>query len=212
MDIHQTEEQQVEAIKSFWSNNGNAIIAGLALGFAGFIGLNYYNDHKLQQELNTSEAYQTMIEAASDDSAAFEAAGKAFIAENEASSYSMLTAIALAKEAAEKQDWAQAETYLNIAIEKSVDDGIKAIATVRLARVQLQLEKYEQALATLTPKLPASFNASVEEIKGDIYYKQGKTELARNAYQAAIDDMSEATSPALQMKLDDLAQIVNLSK
>ena len=212
MDIHQTEEQQVEAIKSFWSNNGNAIIAGLAIGFAGFIGLNYYNDHKLQQELNTSEAYQTMIEAASEDSAAFEVAGNAFIAENSSSSYSMLTAIALAKEAAIKEDWAQAETYLNMAIEKSVDDSIKAIATVRLARVQLQLEKYEQALATLTPKLPASFNASVEEIKGDVYFKQGKPELARTAYQAAIDDASDGTNPALQMKLDDLAQVINLSK
>ncbi|MGB2740640.1 MAG: tetratricopeptide repeat protein [Cognaticolwellia sp.] len=212
MDIHQTEEQQVEAIKSFWSNNGNAIIAGLAIGFAGFIGLNYYNDHKLQQELNTSEAYQTMIEAASEDSAAFEVAGNAFIAENSSSSYAMLTAIALAKEAAIKEDWAQAETYLNMAIEKSVDDSIKAIATVRLARVQLQLEKYEQALATLTPKLPASFNASVEEIKGDVYFKQGKPELARTAYQAAIDDASDGTNPALQMKLDDLAQVINLSK
>ena len=212
MDIHQTEEQQVEAIKSFWSNNGNAIIAGLAIGFAGFIGLNYYNDHKLQQELNTSEAYQAMIEAASEDSAAFDAAGKVFIAENPSSSYSMLTAIALAKEAAVKEDWVQAETYLTMAIEKSVDDGIKAIATVRLARVQLQLEKYEQALATLTPKLPASFNASVEEIKGDVYFKQGKPELARNAYQAAIDDATDGTNPALQMKLDDLAQVINLSK
>ena len=66
MDIHQTEEQQVEAIKTFWSNNGNAIIAGLAIGFAGFIGLNYYNEHKLQQEVNASEAYQTMLEEASD--------------------------------------------------------------------------------------------------------------------------------------------------
>jgi len=212
LDIHQTEEQQVEAIKSFWSNNGNAIIAGLAIGFAGFIGLNYYNDHKLQQELNTSEAYQTMIEAASEDTAAFEVAGKAFIAENPTSSYAMLTAIALAKEAAVKEDWAQAETYLSTAIEKSVDDGIKAVATVRLARVQLQLEKYEQALATLTPALPASFNAGVEEVKGDIYLKQGKTELARNAYQAAIDDASDGTNPALQMKLDDLAQVINLSE
>ena len=138
MDIHQTEEQQVEAIKTFWSNNGNAIIAGLAIGFAGFIGLNYYNDHKLQQEVNASEAYQTMLEEASLDGAAFAAAGETFIAENENSTYSMLTAIALAKEAAETQDWAQAETYLNTAIAKSVDDGIKAIATVRLARVQLQ--------------------------------------------------------------------------
>ncbi len=212
MDINQTEEQQVEAIKKFWSDNGNAIIAGLAIGFAGFIGLNYYNDHKLQQEVNTSEAYQTMIETAASDAAGFEAAGKAFIAEHDNSSYTMLTAIALAKEAAVKEDWAQAESYLMTAIEKSVDDGIKAIATVRLARVQLQLEKYEQALATLAAKLPASFNADVEEVKGDIYFKQGKTELARSAYQAAIDNASEGTSPALQMKLDDLAQVIDLSK
>ena len=213
MDIHQTEEQQVEAIKSFWSANGNAIIAGLAIGFAGFIGLNYYNDHKLQQELNTSEAYQAMLESTSEDSEAFETAGKAFIAENSDSSYTMLTAIALAKAATEKQDWAQAESYLSTAIEKSVDDGIKAIASVRLARVQLQLEKYDQALATLASKLPASFDASVEEIKGDIYFKQGKNELARNAYQAAIDGAAEGgANPALQMKLDDLAQAINLSK
>jgi predicted negative regulator of RcsB-dependent stress response len=212
LDINQTEEQQVESIKRFWSDNGNAIIAGLAIGFAGFIGLNYYNDHKLQQELNTSEAYQTMIEEGAEDSTAFEAAGNAFIAENSASGYTMLTAIALAKEAAEKQDWVKAETYLNTAIDKSVDDGIKAIAIERLARVQLQLEKYEQALMTLTPKLPASFDASVEEIKGDIYFKQGKKSLARNAYQAAIDFATEGTNPALQMKLDDLAQVINLSK
>jgi predicted negative regulator of RcsB-dependent stress response len=212
LDINQTEEQQVEAIKKFWSDNGNAIIAGLAIGFAGFIGLNYYNDHKLQQEVNTSEAYQTMIEAAASDATGFEAAGKAFIAENDSSSYTMLTAIALAKEAAVKEDWAQAESYLMTAIEKSVDDGIKAIATVRLARVQLQLEKYEQALTTLAAKLPASFNADAEEVKGDIYFKQGKMELARSAYQAAIDDASDGTSPALQMKLDDLAQVIDLSK
>jgi len=212
LDIHQTEEQQVEAIKTFWSENGNAIIAGLVIGFSGFIGLNYYNDYKLQQELNTSEAYQTMMEASTEEGANFEAAGNAFIAENDASSYAMLTSIALAKEAAENQNWAKAETYLSTTIEKSVDDGIKAIATVRLARVQLQLEKYEAALATLAPELPESFDASVEEIKGDIYFKQGKSELARTAYQAAIDGASDSSNPALQMKLDNLAQVINLNK
>ena len=67
-------------------------------------------------------------------------------------------------------------------------------------------------LTTLSAKLPASFNADAEEVKGDIYFKQGKTELARSAYQAAIDDASDGTSPALQMKLDDLAQVIDLSK
>ena len=76
--------------------------------------------------------------------------------------------------------------------------------------MQIQLAEYEQALATLAKPLPESFTASVEEIKGDTYLLQGKKELARNAYQAAIAADGLASSPALQMKLDDLATVVNL--
>ena len=41
---------------------------------------------------------------------------------------------------------------------------------------------------------------SVEEIKGDIYLKQDKKELARTAYQAALSANALSTSPVLQMK------------
>lgn len=104
MSDHQTEEQQVEAIKAFWSDNGNAIIAGLVLGFAGFIGYGYYKDNKLQQEVNTSEAYQNVVELSAGDEKAYLAAGEKFITENGESSYSALTALALAKEAASHKD------------------------------------------------------------------------------------------------------------
>lgn len=212
MDIHQTEEQQVEAIKSFWQENGNAIIVGLGIGLAGFVGLNFYKEHKLEQELQTSESYQVMIEDVAKDSAGFAAAGSDFIANNKDSAYASLTAIALAKEAAVAKDWTAVEQHLTTAIETASDNSIKAIATVRLARVQLQLEKYDQALTTLSAELPEAFNASVSEVKGDIYLKQDKRELARNAYQVAIDTAGQGGNPVLQMKLDDLAQAVNLSK
>jgi len=208
---HQTEEQQVEAIKAFWSENGNSIIAGLILGFAGFIGYGYYKDHTVSQEINTSEAYQNVAELAVSDEKAYLEAGEKFINENGQSSYSSLTALSLAKEAATHQDWTAVEKYLNTAVEKSTDEGIKAIATVRLARVQVQLEKYEMALTTLASPLPASFKASVEEVKGDTYLKQDKIDLARNAYQSALDASDNNASPALQMKLDDLAQHIVLS-
>lgn len=211
MSDNQTEEQQVEAIKAFWSENGNAIIAGLVLGFAGFIGYGYYKENKLQQEVNTSEAYQNVVELSTGDEKAYLAAGENFIKENGDSSYSALTALALAKEAASHKDWTQVATYLTTAIDKSTNPGMKAIATIRLARVQIELAQYDNALTTLTATLPASYKASVEEVKGDAYLKQEKVDLARNAYQAAID-ASEAASPALQMKLDDLAQHIVLTK
>jgi predicted negative regulator of RcsB-dependent stress response len=211
VDIYQTEEQQVDAIKDFWKENGNYIIAGLVIGFAGFIGFNYYKDNQLAQEEATSNAYQQVIELSDKNPKAFTEAADKFIAENKATSYASLTAFALAKEAASHKDWEQAAKHLATAVSSAPNEGIKAIATVRLARVQIQLEQIDQALKTLSTKLPESFVAAVEEIKGDAYLKQEKVTLARNAYQAAIDAGGLAASPALQMKLDDLSEAVNLS-
>ena len=212
MEIYQTEEQQVEAIKSFWNENGNSIIAGLVIGFAGFIGFGYYKDNKYQQEVNLSETYQNIAELSGKDDSAYRVEGEKFINENGESSYSALTALSLAKDSASHQDWSQTEKFLKIAVEKSTDSGIKAIATVRLARVQIQLEQYDDAIATVSQPLPESFKSSLEEVKGDAYLKQGKTDLARAAYQLAIDASEENTNQALQMKLDDLAQHIVLTQ
>jgi len=211
VEVYQTEEQQVEAIKGYWEENGNMIIAGIVLGFAGFIGFNLYKDGKLEDELAVSDSYQTLIENSAKDKATFSENAEKFINDNSGTSYASLTALALAKEAAEKQDWQSAQTQLIASIESAPSDGIKGIASLRLARVQIQLEQYEQALATLAKPLPESFTAGVEEIKGDTYLLQGKKELARNAYQVAIAADGLASSPNLQMKLDDLATAINLT-
>lgn len=211
MEIYQTEEQQVDAIKRYWDENGNSIIAGIVIGLGGFVGFNLYQDHVLEQQLATSDAYQSLIESAEKEPDAFTANGDKFISENTATSYASLTALALAKEMVDKKDWPQAEKYLQTAVDKAPSDGIKAIATLRLARIQVQQEKLSEALATLSVQLPDSFTASKEEIKGDVYLQQEKVDLARNAYQAAIDADGLTSSPALQMKLDDLAQTINLA-
>ncbi len=206
MEIYQTEEQQVEAIKGYWAQNGNTIIAGIALGFAGFIGYNLYQENQLEQELAVSDSYQILIENSEKDAEAFAANGEKFISENGNNSYVTLTALALAKNAATQKDWPQVIKQLTTAIETAPTDGIKAIASLRLARVQVQLEQYSEALTTLNSNLPESFTAAIEEIKGDAYLQQGKKDLARNAYQAAIAADGMTTSPGLQIKLDDLAQ------
>jgi predicted negative regulator of RcsB-dependent stress response len=210
VEIYQTEEQQVDAIKGYWKQNGNTIIAGITLGFAGFIGFNFYQDNQLEQELLVSDNYQTLIEQSTKDANAFSADAKKFIDENGTSSYASLTSLAMAKESASHKDWPLVQKQLTSAIATAPSEGIKAIASLRLARVQVQLEQYTEALATLNKPLPASFTSAIEEIKGDAYLQQGKKDLARNAYQAAISADGLATSPSLQMKIDDLAQVNTL--
>ena len=174
MEIYQTEEQQVEAIKSYWQENGNMIIAGIVLGFAGFIGFNFYKDNKLANETAVSDSYQILIENSSKDKAAFSENAQKFISENASTSYASLTALALAKDAADSKDWQAAQVQLTAALNSAPTEGIKGIVSLRLARVQIQQEQYKQALATLAKPLPESFTAAIEEIKGDTYLLQGK--------------------------------------
>jgi len=209
VEIYQTEEQQVEAIKSFWAQNGNSIIAGLALGFAGFIGFNYYQDHQLQKELKIADTYLSNLESAEKNPQQFVKASETFIKENGDSSYVALTAFSLAKNAADKKDFAEAAKQLQTAISKAPNAAIKALANLRLAHVQTELKQFDDALATLAQPMPKSFIASVEESKGDVYVLQDKKDLARNAYQAAIDADGSKSNPTLQMKIDDLAVALN---
>jgi len=210
VDVYQTEEQQVEAIKAFWAKYGNSLIAGLVLGLSGFVGIGYYKENKLAEEMLVSDSFQAVMEQSQAGGNNFTSAAEAFIKDNEGSSYAVLASLALAKEATTHLDWSGAEKHLASAAEKAKDQGIKAIATLRLARVQVQQEAYDKALTTLSAKLPDSFIADVEEVKGDIYLKQGKTDLARNSYQVAIAASEANVNPGLQMKLDDLAVAVKL--
>ncbi|WP_286269816.1 YfgM family protein [Thalassotalea hakodatensis] len=212
MDIHQTEEQQVEQLKRIWNEYGNAIIAGLVLGFSGFIGYGYYKDNKLSQEIEVSENYQQVITLLEQDDEAFQTRGQDFIKNNSGTSYASLTALALAKDSAEHKDWAQVETYLNQAIENTTNKAMQALAKLRLARVQLETKQIELALKTLNGEFPEAFNAEREEIKGDAYVLNGDKAKARTAYQAALDASSAGTNPVLQMKFDNLAEQIVLPK
>jgi len=205
VETYQTEEQQVEAIKNFWSENGNSIIAGLVIGFAGFIGYNYYQDHQLAQQQQVADSYMTIVEDAGKNPTQFSKKAEDFISKNGESSYASLTALTLAKTAIDKKEFEQAKKDLQIAIDKAPNEAIKALATLRLAHLQIQLNEFDQALTTLAKPMPKAFIASIEETKGDVYVLQNKNDLARNAYQTAIDKDGLKASPNLQLKIDDLA-------
>lgn len=213
METYQTEEQQVEAIKKFWQENGNFIIGGILVGLGSFVGFNYYKDSKLESEESTTAAYMEMMQAAETNGDNFAQEGEAFINAHKESSFASFTSLALAKDAVSHKDWTGAAKHLQMAIDNAADEGVKSIALLRLARVQLQQEQADKALATLSTEMAEGFAGVAEEVKGDAYLMQGKPELARTSYQAAIDALgtAAASNQSLQMKLDNLAEHVELT-
>ncbi len=203
MDHLTTEEQQVEAIKKFWKENGTAIVLGAVLGFGGLWGWRYYNAEQIAAQEQASDSYEVAVQALGRDQAAFTSA-KSFVNDNPDSSYAVMAAFRLAKEAVSRGDFSEAEKQLSwITKSAQAPAVLKDVANLRLARVQAESEKYTDALASLGNIVSASYKTQVEEVKGDIYQRQGMLEEAKKAYSAALE--GDETNNLVQMKLDDLA-------
>lgn len=210
MEIYSTEEQQVEAIKQFWKDHGMSIIAGVVIGLGGLYGFRYYQQSQLEAQESLSAKYAVLTEkltAEGADKKAWLAEAQGFIESSKATDYALLTSLLAAKEAVALKDYAAAEKLLNSVVIGSKSPELKAIATIRLARVQAEQNNDKAALTTLEAVLPAAFLAQQQEIKGDVLLKGGDEKAALAAYKAAQAASEAGRNPILEVKLNELAHV-----
>ena len=198
------EDQQVEQIKQFLREYGIWIGAGVVIGLGSLFGWRAYQSAQLETQQTRTAAYQQISEQLQDGDAESLQAAQTQISEL-GGSHALVARLQLAQQLVQNGDLEQAASVLADAQEDAGDATLRAIVTTRLARVYLALGQYEQGLQALNQSLPASFNAQVSEVRGDIYYAQGNTEQARQAYQTAVDLGGGQSSPTLQMKFENLA-------
>ncbi len=204
MEIYSTEEQQVDAIKQFWKDYGQSIVIGAIVGLGGLYSWNYYSDYKVGQAEAASETFQTVSRSVSNDTSMLAAAESFAKDHSSQKGYQALLELIVAKAAVEAGDLAKAEQSLKQVIADKADDGLVAVATLRLARVQAEQGQIATALATLEQVSAPAFAVQCDELKGDFLVRQGDADKAKSAYQAALDNGGATSSPALQMKLDNL--------
>jgi len=203
VEIYSTEEEQVDAIKQFWKDYGTSIVVGAAVGLGGLFGWNYYSDHQIAQAESASEAFQSISDPGMTE-AAMLSASETFSEDHNQEGYQSLLSLMLAKSAVEVSDFEKAETILKSVIASAPDTSLVMVATIRLARVQAEQGQVATAITTLEQVSDPAFTAQRDELKGDFLVRKGDTEQAKVAYQAAVDNGGVMTSPALQMKLDNL--------
>ncbi len=206
MEQFATEEQQVEAIKRFWKENGIAIIVGAVIGLGGLWGWRYYNEQQITSQEAASTGYQQAVEALAADASGFTTAVN-FVNENQDNGYAYLTSLQLAKEAVERKDLEEAAKQLTFVADNSKDAMLQSVANLRLARVQIEQTSFDTALTTLAKVTDAAFGSQVEEYKGDVFVQQQLFDKARAAYSAALE--KNENNNVVKMKLDNLAVAAN---
>ncbi|ACV27248.1 YfgM family protein [Kangiella koreensis] len=201
---YETEEQQVEAIKQFWKENGTSIVLGAVIGFGALFGWNYYQDHKESQSAQASMAYSEVL-SLSDAANSTAMVGKVdgLKTEHAASSYASLAVLTYAEQLVNDNKFVEATEQLKWVVDQS-NDTFESIAQLRLARVQLQLEQYGEAIATVEAIDEQAYQANALLVKAEALLAQGETEQAKSVLIEARDAEDGTVNPLLQMRLGQL--------
>lgn len=204
MELYDTEEQQVEAIKDWWKENGKAVIIGAVVGLGGLFGWRYYQDSVIQASEAASQSYTTVMNALQTKGADAQADIQAFIDSNEVKEYSVLAALQLAKVQVDAKDLSAALVQLKWAQSNTKDAALSPLISYRIARIEAEMGNFDAANAELGKVTDAAWTGRIAELRGDIALRQGDKEVAYAAYTEA--QQAADASPTLQMKLDDLAK------
>ncbi|MCP5164311.1 MAG: tetratricopeptide repeat protein [Pseudomonadales bacterium] len=192
MEAYRTEEEQVEALRRWWQENGRttvvAVVVALGIGF-GWQGWKHYNQERSE---GASDLYQRMLQAYSVPALSGEQQEVAaqlaqqLKTEYEGSSYSQFAALQLASTAVIENDLSAAEGELRWVLARAdVGGDIARITQVRLARVLAAQGQQEQALAILDEADAGPYQASYALARGDILSSMGREQQALEAYRAA---------------------------
>lgn len=215
MESYRTEDEQVEALRNWWKENGRSTIVGIVLALGLGFGWQAWQQSREQAAENASLLYQQMLqqlgaqlspgEAASDSEKAREIAQQIKDAYRD-SVYAQFAALHLARLAVNEGRLESAEQELRWVLSMaSSGDDVHQLAQLRLARVVAAQGDPEGALAMLEgarTELVASYALT----RGDILMAQGREDDARIAYETAVAalDADSPVPPGLQEKLQYL--------
>ncbi|AKH20395.1 YfgM family protein [Sedimenticola thiotaurini] len=204
VDVNLSEEEQVEALKNWWKENGKSVIAGIVLGLGGVFGWQYWSQHQQQVTEQASQQFELLSNSVATNSPAVVSQAEAIVTQYGQTPYAVFAALDLAKVKFQQGDVDGAKTQLQWVIAEAGDPSLQQIARLRLARLLLDQGALDEASALVAQAPADSFRGDFAELKGDIALQQGNPAAARQAYKEALEyDVSN--SALVQMKFDDLA-------
>lgn len=212
MDSYQTEEEQVEAIRRWWQENGRSTIAAIVIALAAGFGWQFWKDYDLARDESASTVYQNMLQSLNSPAGSQDETknlAEQLKTEYSRTTYAQFAALQLAKLAAQENSPEEAQSQLRWALSQAkAGSDVANVAQLRLARVMASSGQAEEALDILAEGKASSYAASYAIAEGDIYMQLGRLDEARAAYAAAklalAQGSVEGTIATLENKIQSL--------
>lgn len=219
MALNAAEEETIEALKTWWDDNGTMLIAVVAAAGLIWAGWTFWQNSRQASIGAASDLYEQILSLAAVEAGApipdtdrtrVIQLAEQLQADHNGSVYAAYGALFASQQAVQLGDLETAQAHLEWVLANTggglfsqPDQGLVLTANLRLGQVLLARGEFEQALAVVESVDPGAFEAAFAELRGDIYLAQGRTVDARDAYTTA--QQAGATSQFLSMKLAELA-------
>jgi predicted negative regulator of RcsB-dependent stress response len=203
------DDEQVEALRRWWKENGRSVIAGVVIALVGLLGWQQWQGYQRERAEAASNEYLAFLEQIRAEDAGEGAVqrGEALLEDYGSTPYGPLTAFWLAQYHVQQNQLDQAQQRLRWALENADTEALRDLARLRLGRVLLAQEQYDEALA-LAQEVPtdAAFAPQYAELRGDALAAQGKVNEAVSAYRAALaaQDVERQQRQLIELKLNEL--------
>ncbi len=208
MNMHHSEEEQIENLKKWWGENGPSVLFGIALGLAGLFGWHAWQDYKVRHATEASRLYTDLLLKMEASTQPDELARliDSIRDEYDNTVYGPLAGLIAAKLAVERNDIDTAIGHLEWVIDHAQQPEITVTAKLRISRLYLSKGQLDKAESLLNEAYPKAYTAVFEELRGDLALAKGNPESARQAYERALaaSDIAPYTRQFIQNKLDQL--------
>jgi len=213
VEVYRDENEQVEALRRWWSENGRSIVIGVVLALGLGFGWQGWQKYSQEQADAASDIYQAMIQnIALPDSAAAAELAQRLKSEFGSTTYAQFAALHLAADAVNAGELTEAQAQLRWVLGKaSQGSDMAQVAQLRLARVLAAAGENEQALAILAETPANAYRAAYAVARGDVLRAQGERDAARQAYSDAqallAQNQMGVNPPSLAIKLQALTPV-----
>lgn len=215
MDAYRTEEEQVEALKRWWDENGKSTLAAIVIAISAGFGWQTWQGQQAGERAAASDAYQTLLisltsaqETGNNEPARLQA--QRLKDDFSGSTYASFAALHLARLAVEEGDLDTAEMELRwVLAESGSGSDIARITGLRLARVLAAQGRTDEALAILEDGGEGSYRTAYAVARGDVLLLQQREAEAREAYAEARLLAQEAGLQAQLASLDQKLELLN---
>src|SRR4051794_2393441 len=203
------EQEQIDAIKGWWQDNGRTVVLAIIAVLVGIAGVQGWRYYRAQQAERAATLFSQLDEAqrANDPKRVRDIAAQV-IDRYGATQYAGIAALAAAKASFQTGEMDEARKNLQWAIEHAKEDEMRDVARLRLVAVLLDQKKYDEALKVISGKPGDAYAALYADARGDVLAAQGKAAEARAAYQQALEksDPGSRYRGLIKVKLDALGE------